>query len=251
MRSRFVMAVFAVVCALALRPVPVHATVPVVFGSSWDGVSLQSIVDATYGTGRINVQTDFIGAHPGDLDPWFWVDTQFSALIIREIAGNAQLNTLGWYVEKGAQPLIDGVDDGVVFAGSAGQGATQVITFDRPLTKFGFYLDPNGPYGTTNAPQGEYFFTNRIWNDFGPDGKGAIHAPYDGDVQAIVFDISNVVGTPNTWLVCFEDLDSGAMPKPCCIGTDNDFNDFVFEVHALGATPAAPMSFGSVKQLWR
>jgi len=84
-----------------------------------------------------------------------------------------------------------------------------------------------------------------------PDGSGAIHPPNTGDVQALVFDISNVVGRENTWLVCFEDLDSGPMPKGCCVGTDNDFNDFVFEVHALGATPTVPLSFGALKMLYR
>jgi hypothetical protein len=69
----------------------------------------------------------------------------------------------------------------------------------------------------------------------------------DGDVQALVYDISNIVHQANTWLVCFEDLDSGAMPGPCCVGTDNDFNDMVFEVTALGATPVQPMTFGQLK----
>ena len=29
--------------------------------------------------------------------------------------------------------------------------------------------------------------------------------------------------------------------------TDNDFNDFLFEVTAYGATPAHPLSFGALK----
>jgi len=65
-----------------------------------------------------------------------------------------------------------------------------------------------------------------------------------------VYDVSSYT-QPNTWLVCFEDLDSGANPGPCCSTTDNDFNDFVFEVTALGPTPNATMTFGGIKARYR
>ena len=56
-------------------------------------------------------------------------------------------------------------------------------------------------------------------------------------MQALVYDISPYYGE-NTWLVCFEDLDSGANPgPPGTAQTDNDCNDFVFKVTAYGATP--------------
>jgi hypothetical protein len=228
------------------------APVPVVLGTSWDGPSaqLQGIIDNAYGPGMVNFQTDYIGAQDGDLDPWFWVGSQFSAYLVREIAGNANRNTLGWYVETGTRPVIDGINDGVVFDGPSGPGASAVIFLPAPMTRFGFYLNPNGPLGAINAPEPELFFTNRFYNDLGPDGSGAIHVPYDGDVQALVFDISDYMG-PNTWLVCFEDVDSGANPGPCCSTTDNDFNDFVFEVTAFGATPAQPVSFGALKTKYR
>jgi len=239
-----VLASLALATALAT---PAHAVVPVVFGTSWDGAanSLQNIVDARYGAGAIHVTTDYIGAHSGDLDPWFWIDNQFSALLIREVAGNADNNILGWYVEDGHKPVIDGVGDGVVFDGPSGEGATAVVTFDHPLTHFGFYLNPNGHGDAINAPEPELFFTNRLFNDRGPNGT-AVHAPFDGDVQALVFDVSRFTH-PNTWLVCFEDLDSGANPGPCCYPTDNDFNDLVFEVSAFGATPTVPLTLGALK----
>jgi hypothetical protein len=250
--------VVAYVAGLMSLARPAHAIVPVVFGTSWDGpgTSLQEILDARYGAGAIDVATDHIGAHPGDIDPWFWVDQRFSALMIREVAGNADRNVVGWYLETGTRPIIDGVGDGIVFDGLDGSGATTYITFDRPNTKFGFYLDPNGPGGVTNAPQPEVFFTNRLYNDRGPDGSGAVHAPFDGDVQALVFDITSLVAErygdgQQTWLVCFEDLDYGATPGPCCATTDNDFNDVIFEVTAFGATPAAPLSFGGLKARYR
>lgn len=247
MRPFFVLVVVAFVCAAITQPSPARAVspVPVAFGTSWDGpaYSLQKIVDNYIGIpGAIDVQADFVGARAGDLDPWFWVGASFPALMVTEVAGNANTNQLGWYKETGVLPLIDGIDDGVVFTGSQGAGANVVVLFPGGTTKFGFYLDPT----PGNPAPHQRFFTNRFLNDIGPNGAGAVHAPYDGDVQALVFDVSRWKG-PNTWLVCFEDLDSGKPITPCCTGTDADYNDLVFQVSALGATPAQTLSFGELK----
>jgi len=235
--------------APAVAP-PAHAVspVPVTFGTSWDGpaYSLQKMVDAYIGApGMINVTTDYIGAHAGELDPWFWVGPSFPVLMITEVAGNANNNVLGWYKETGYMPTIDGIDDGVVFTGPEGVGASHVVAFPGGMQKFGFYLDPVNPGAPAGTPH-QYFFTNRFLNDKGPGGTGAIHAPYDGDVQALVYDVSKWKGT-NTWLVCFEDRDSGLPVTSCCSGTDNDYNDLMFQVTALGATPTQPVSFGALK----
>jgi hypothetical protein len=235
---------------------PSAAVVTVTFGTSWDGPAheLQKIVDGLYGTGAINVHTDYIGAHVGDLDPWFWVGDHFPAMMITEVAGNANRNVLGWYIESGTDhpsppPTLynDNLHDGIVFDGPSGAGASTVISLPHAMTKFGFYMNPNGTGNATNAPEPEKFWTNRFYNDIGPDGSGALHPPTDGDVQALVFDLSNIVHQANTWLVCFEDLDTGPIPGPCCTGSDNDFNDLVFEVTALGATPIQSMTFGALK----
>ena len=153
--------------AAACLTTPALAVVPVVFGTSWDGASnrLQDIVYAAYGAGRVDCVRDYIGALPGDSDPFFWVDNQFSALLVKEVAGNANRNTLGWYLEDGHMPAIDGIDDGVVFSGPAVAGATALIHFDHPMTKFGFWLNPNGKYGVINAPEPEKFYTNRFYNE--------------------------------------------------------------------------------------
>jgi hypothetical protein len=239
------------VCAAPLcAPQQAHAASPVTiaFGTTWDAPSqsLQKIVDAYIGIpGAIHVQTDYMGAHVGDLDPWFWVGRAIPALMITEVAGNANRNDLGWYKETGTKPVIDGIDDGIVFTGLQGAGANVLVTFPAGLTKFGFYMNPNGVLAAQNAPEPELFFTNRFYNDKGPSGS-AIHTPYDGDVQALVFDVSQWKGD-NTWLVCFEDVDSGAPVTPCCSGTDNDFNDMVFQVTALGATPTQTLTFGQLK----
>jgi hypothetical protein len=37
------------------------------------------------------------------------------------------------------------------------------------------------------------------------------------------------------------------MPSQCCETTDHDVNDLLFEVHAFGATPTQPLTFGQLK----
>ena len=244
-------AIAVFICAALCAAVPSQGAVSLVWGDSWDGPgrSLQSIVDGLYGAGQIDARTDFLGAKDGDPDPWFWLDNQFSVLLVREVAGNADRNQVGWYQEQGSIPVLknDGVDDGLIFDGPAGAGATAIVSFSKPMTRFGFYLNPNGLRDATNAPEPEKFYTNRTYNDAGPNGSGALHLPLGGDVQALIYDISRFKGA-NTWLVCFEDLDSGA--NPGLLGqaqTDNDFNDFIFEVKAYGATPVQSLTFGGLK----
>jgi hypothetical protein len=238
--------------ALALAATPALAQVSVVLGTTWDAPSnsLQNILDARYGAGNIDVATDYIGHDAGDPDPFTWSGLSFHSLLIREVAGHANNNTLGWYRETGAAPVIDGVDDGVVFTGPMGQGEASMVTLGPGDVSFGFWLNPNGPGNATNAPEPELFFTNRLYNDIGPNGSGAVHAPFDGDMQALVFDVSTWT-QPNTWVVCFEDLDSGPDPTPCCSQTDNDFNDLVFEVTVARAVGVEEVVFTAIKALYR
>jgi hypothetical protein len=254
MKPKTQLACGLLLCALAATASPAAAVVPVTFGTSWDGPSatLQAFLDTRYGAGAVNVTTDYIGAHPGDLDPWFWVGSSFPAMLIKEVAGNSKRNTVGWYLETGTKPVLTSANSGVVFDGPATAGASTFVTLPSSMTKFGFWMNPNGPYNASNAPEPETFFTNRFYNDIGPDGSGALHPPYDGDVQALIFDVSKWDG-PNSWLVCFEDCDSGAMPGLPGSGaqTDNDFNDFVFEITAFGATPVKAVSFGQIKALYQ
>jgi Domain of unknown function (DUF4114) len=231
---------------------PAAAQVPVVFGTTWDSPasSLQNILDAEYGTGAIDVQNDYIGKNASDPDPFTFSGTGLSGIIVREVAGYANTNTLGWYKETGIAPAIDGTDDGVIFDGPTGQGELRMIDFGGSVLSFGFYLNPNGTGSSQNAPEPELFFSNRFYNDLGPDGSGAIHAPFDGDVQALVFDVSSIVGTPNTWVVAFEDLDSGANPAPCCSPTDNDYNDLVFEVTVAQPVAVQQVTWSGIKNIY-
>ena len=241
------------VCAACSAVTPAHAgPVTADIGMTWDGAdSLQRIVDARYGVGAIHVRTDYIGAHTGDLDPWFWVGNQVPALLITEVAGNKNLNLLGWYKETGSKPALqnDDIHDGVVFYGPQGTGTSKTISLSsdpNALVKFGFYLDTSNQNPKLTMPT---FFTNRAFNTL-----PTTHAPFGGNVQALVYDLTRVGGVANgtafpRYLVCFEDRDTGLPITPFYDpnGNDNDYNDMVFEISALGATPTAKLTFGQLK----
>ena len=224
------------------------------FGSSWDNVPLQAVLDAEYGPGAIDVATGYEGYLPGDGDPAYWLDVALDGLIIREIAGFSGRNTMGWYAEDlSGPPVIDGVDDGVVFTGPMGAGTSVAISFPGGLTRFGFYLNPNGTEdGGGNAPEPELFFTNRFYNDLGANGGGSPHAPFDGDPQCLVFNITHLNNGIPTYVLAWEDLDFGGPITPGYTwdSTDNDFQDLVVEIQALSPVPNETSSWGSVKSLF-
>jgi len=218
-------------------------TFEVVFGASWDGVSLQEVLDAEYGAGVIDAATDYEGYACGDAVVPYWLDDSVDGWVIREIADAAGRNILGWYAEDFTPPVIDGVDDGVIFDGPAGEGGTTFVGLDGP-TRFGLYMNPNGTEDAINAPEPELFFTNRAYNDVGPDGSGAVHAPDGGDPQALIYDITSLRGGVPTYVIAWEDIDSGAEITPTYqVGrTDNDFNDLVVEIQASSPVRAVSSS---------
>jgi len=260
------------------------APVPITFGR--DIKKLQDLVDERYGRNHIDVTKDFIGARGEDIDPWFWVGSRTGAVRVKVLRRNSD-SDLGWYEETGDQARMpDG--GGVLFTGRARRHEEAVLPLPGFQTRFGFYVDAtlstsgavvSGPGSGANITK--RFFTNRRLNDCGPNGTGAIHAPFDGDVQALMYDVSRWVG-PDTWLVCFEDQDTGglladgddgddddramgttfAKPKEDDDdgddddhgrdhGSNNDFNDVVLEVRADGATPTHALSFGGLKLRYR
>lgn len=227
----------------------------VTFGNSWDHVPLQQILDVRYGIGAINVATDYEGHNAGDADPAYWQDIALNGLIVREVAGFANRNTLGWYAETlSGPPVLDGVDDGVVFDGPQSAGATASIMFPGGLTRFGFWLNPNGTQdGGAWAPEPEKFFTNRFYNDIGTNGSGATHAPFNGDPQCLVFNITHLCGGVPTFVLAWEDLDYGApiSASYSLTTTDNDFNDLVVEIQAISPVGVENTTWGSVKALFR
>ena len=227
----------------------------VTFGNSWDHVPLQQILDTRYGIGAIDVATAYEGHNAGDADPAYWQDISLRGLIVREVAGFSNRNTLGWYAETlSGRPVIDGLDDGVVFSGPMSAGATASIVFPNGLTRFGFYLNPNGTQdGGAYAPEPELFFTNRFYNDSGTGGGGAPHAPFTHDPQCLVFNVTHLYGGVPTFVLAWEDLDYGApiTPSYSWSSTDNDFNDLVVEIQAMSPVGVENASWGSVKALFR
>ncbi len=229
-----------------------HGGARATIGTAWSGPpdKLQRIVDAAYGAGRIDVRTDYLGARPGDPDHIVWLSAMWPILQVREVAGAAHRADVGWYVDAGdgRAPAIDGRDDGPVFKNGRSGPSTTVLQPRVRGRSLGFYLRTDD-VGGGRGPG--IFFTDRRFNDVGPGGSGALHEPFEGgDIQALVFDVSPWT-RPNTWLVCFEDRDSGALPSPCCDTTDNDYADYVFEVRAEATTPTLAPSFGSLKRIYR
>lgn len=219
------------------------AVFPVAFGDSWDNISLQEILDAEFGVGAINAETDYEGALCGDAITPYWFDDLVEGWIVREVAGFQNHNIMGWYKETFSPPTIDGVDDGVVFVGFDGEGATAILNLPG-VVRFGLYLNPRGELDAPNAPEPEVHFTNRRYNDEGPDGSGSVHAPSGGDPQALIYNVTALRGGVPTYIVAWEDLDSGAEITPDYdpFATDNDYNDLVVEIRATSPVSAVTAS---------
>lgn len=243
---------FLAVALLALAASGPAAAYEVEFGSSWSRISLQDVLDLEYGPGVIDVNSYF-GSNPIDPEVPYWFDSNLGGLLFREIAGFEAYNTMGWYVEDGSMPVIDGVDDGVIFTGGDTDGSQVSVNLPGQV-QFGLWLDPNGPYDSHNAPQGEIFFTNRFYNDIGPNGDGTtFHGPYDGDPQALIFNLTPYNRGIPTFVVAWEDLDYGSEITLSYdpLGTDNDFTDMIVEIQAFSPVKEEVSSFGKIKSLYR
>ena len=241
--------------ALLVAAVPASAISPVsvTIGTSRDGTlhDLQKVVDRYLGVGRIDVRRDYIGARAGDPDPWTWTTVPGKAVVLNLIDRKYAVGTIGWYREGAGMPRLDGVDDGLVFERWRLHGIPSALRLPPGVRSFGFYVtrDPGG--GAIDGDNEAYtYFTNRKFNAPGPHGTGAVHAPWDGDAQMLVYDVSRWLG-PDTWLVACEYSDSG---DPLGTGdgqSDNDYSDIVFTVEGVGVTPTLGTSFGRLKALFR
>jgi hypothetical protein len=233
--------------ALLLAAVPVQAVspVPVTIGPSRDGAlqDLQRKVDAFLGPGRVDVRTDYLGAHCDDPDPWTWTNPGH-VVELRLVDRKSPTYLIGWYAERGEVPVLDGVEDGVVLDRSCFRGMSSGFRVPKSVARFGFYC--------TGAAAGESYVhcSNRVWNAPGAPGLAASHLPLDGDPQMLVYDISRWVG-PQTWLVACEVSDVGL---PLGLGegeSDNDYSDVLFTVSGASVTPTQGRSFGGLKRLFR
>ena len=259
MRSPRTITLLALLAAMAFA-VPALAF-DVTFGMTWEGpgYTLQDVLDQAcmdwgYGPGCVDAATGYEGYLPGDADIPYWFDEIVDGIVVRELAGYANTNTMGWYVETegSTPPVIDGIDDGVIFTGPMQGGDVAMVNFGMRL-KFGLWLNPNGPGDSTNALEPEKFFTNRYYNDIGPDGSTTFHPPYDGDPQALIYNVSHLFNGQPSFVVAWEDLDSGSELAPAYapFKTDNDFNDLVVLITATSPVPTETVSFGAVKSLYR
>ena len=241
--------------ALLVTALPATATspVPVMIGASRDGAlhALQKVVDRYLGPGRVSVGADYVGAHAGDPDPWMWTSVSGRGVEVSLVQKKLSSGAFGWYREGLGEPQLDGVNSGLLFGQGRPRWARQSVRLPASVTQFGFYVVREaGGHAIDGDDEPCTFFSNRKLNDVGPHGSGAVHAPTDGDVQMLIYDISRW-STPDTWLVACEFSDSG-----CRLGhgdgqSDNDFSDLVFTVSGVGVTPTKASSFGRLKAMFR
>lgn len=254
------MRLFAIAILLfTFLPGSAVATFTAPFGTSWDGIPLQMVIDdylttnvPGYAAGDVDVMTMYEGYLPGDADlspAPYWTGEEISTFVVDEIAGFDDQNTMGWYqigVPEGA-----GNPGQVILDGSAAPGDGPTVNLPASMD-FGFWLDPNGPDASRGAPQGEYFYTARALNDVGPDGSGTLHGPEGGDPQCLIYNVSDLFGGP-AYILAWEDNDSGLPISPEALNntTDNDYNDLVVLIHAFSVVPTESRSWGQVKSLYR
>ena len=222
--------------------------VPVTVGRSRDGVlhDLQLKVDKLVGPGRVNVQTDYLGARAGDADPWFWLNPG-RALQVTLVDRKSPAYVVGWYGECGTTPIIDGVDDALLLDRTRFRGLRVGFQLPPAVRQFGFYLAQVNP---GNGKASLLHCSNRALNSPGHRGAASEQAPFDGDPQMLVYDISRWAG-PNTWLVACESDDAGLRVGHGAGECDHDYSDVVFTVSGAAVTPTVGTTFGRVKQHYR
>jgi len=87
-------------------------------------------------------------------------------------------------------------------------------------------------------------------NAAGSTATKAGHAPWDGDAQMLVYDLSRLVA-PDTWLVACEYSNTSRTIGTGDGESDNDYSDILFIVSGVGVTPTQTSTFGRLKALFR
>lgn len=133
-----------------------------------------------------------------------------ASAIIKEIAGNANLNSFGWYE-------VGGTKTEEIFNGAASAGASKISYFGS-ASEVGFYLA---------TPKDGVFYTEKSKNP-------------DLNQQVIIFQ-SNT--EENEFILAWEDLDRTKLLSPDMYSNvltkqDSDFNDFVVKVRFDVPEPA-------------
>jgi hypothetical protein len=246
---------WAALALLLVTALPAAAVspVPVIIGPSRDGVlhDLQRVVDRYFGPGRIDVRTGYIGARAGDPDPWMWSTVPGKAVVMTLLEKKYSCGTIGWYGEKGTVPLIDSFDDGLVMERSRLRSAPVTLRLPSTVKRFGFYVAREAGGTSIDGDAEPYtYFSNRMLNAAGSTATKAGHAPWDGDAQMLVYDLSRLVA-PDTWLVACEYSNTSRTIGTGDGESDNDYSDILFIVSGVGVTPTQTSTFGRLKALYR
>lgn len=244
--------VWAALALLAVAgPCLAASPLPLVLGSSREGAlyDLQKKLDRYVGAGRIQARTDYVGARPGDPDPWVWLNPG-KPMLLTLLDRKSAPARIGWYAEGCGVPLLNGATSAVVFDQNPMRGDPKTFRVPSSTRCFGFFVAMDDAGASARSADGFTTFTNRMWNSPGPGGTGAMHEPYDGDIQMLVYDISRWAG-PQTWLVACEASDSGARIGHGPDDSDNDFTDYLFTVTGVGITPTKGVTFGELKSRFR
>lgn len=158
------------------------------------------------GSAETFAQTGYIGYNSGDADPFSWniaMPTRFE--IVQEIAGDADINTLGYYTGSGGAKTLTGI-----FGGT--ESGPTLLTISDP---FGLYL---------KARDDKFWYTDRTENilqAFPPANAG-------GDPQALIYELK-----PGTeWLVAWDDFDVTDKVGGMGFRSDRDYNDMYVKVVA-------------------
>jgi hypothetical protein len=234
-------------------PAVAASPVPVTIGRSRDGVlhDLQRVVDTHFGPGRLDVRSAYLGARAGDPDPWMWTRVPGRAVIITLLEKKSPHGDMGWYAETGIVPALDGVHNGLVLQRSQLHASPTALRLPASVQRFGFYVAREAGGTALDGDAEAYtYFSNRMLNNAGLQATAPNHAPWDGDVQMLVFDLGRLVG-PDTWLVACEYSDTGHTIGTGDGQSDNDYSDILFTVTGVGVTPTQATTFARLKALYR
>lgn len=163
--------------------------------------------------------TGYIGHDAGDSDPFFYDSGSYPTELVLEIAGYANINSLGYYTGTGAGKVMS-----EIFSGAEGPGASKTVTVGDT---FGLYMGSGGT--------GKTWFTDRFENTMQYDPS---YNP-GGDPQALIYEL--IPG--KQWLVIWEDLDATTLARNW---TDNDYQDmYLLLSKVVVPEPASLLLLGS------
>jgi hypothetical protein len=161
------------------------------------------------------------------------------------------VGTVGWYSERGGVPVLDGVHDGLVLDRSRLKTTATALRLPNTVKNFGFYVSRDaGGTGLDGDAEPYLYFSNRMLNNAGSAASAITHAPWDGDVQMLVYDLGRLVA-PDTWLVACEYSNTAHVIGTGDGQSDNDYSDIIFTITGVGVTPTLATSFGRLKALYR